>query len=78
MSLSAEAPRLADWITLTEAAEKLGVTKQAVHRMVAKTQLHTLHKIGSRPVYISLRDRGGRTELPTNQGQSGSGTAGEA
>jgi excisionase family DNA binding protein len=52
VSLASDTPRLADWITLPEAAELLGVSKQYVHKLVRNGRLNTLRSLGSRPIYI--------------------------
>lgn len=52
MALDSEAPRLNDWITLPEAAEVLGISKQAVHKMASAGDIKTIHLIGNRPVYV--------------------------
>jgi excisionase family DNA binding protein len=70
MSLAPNAPTLDGWITIAEAAETLGVTKQAVHAMIRTGEVKSLHRIGkrpaarSKPVYVvadteidELRDR---------------------
>lgn len=52
MALYEDAPVLEGWITLTDAAELLGISKQAVHKMVTSHKITTLHKIGRKPLYI--------------------------
>lgn len=54
----ADAPRLAGWVTPTEAAEALGVSRQTVNQMIQGGEFETLHVIGpdTRPQYVVRRD----------------------
>ena len=40
------------WITLGEAAEDLGISREAVHRLVQRGTLKRLRTVGRRPVII--------------------------
>ncbi|MDO9495002.1 MAG: helix-turn-helix domain-containing protein [Nocardioides sp.] len=53
----ADAPRLAEWMTPSEAADSLGVSRQTVNSMIQIGEFATLHKIGpeSRPQYLIER-----------------------
>jgi excisionase family DNA binding protein len=42
---------LADWITLGEAAEDLGVSREAVHRLVQRETLKA-RRVGRRPIVL--------------------------
>jgi excisionase family DNA binding protein len=42
---------LADWITLGEAAEDLGITREAVHRLVQRETLKA-RRVGRRPIVL--------------------------
>lgn len=54
----ADVPLLPTWILVTEAAEILGVSKQAVHGMIRQGEFETLHKIKqSDGNYIYVIDR---------------------
>lgn len=46
------APRLREWMTCTEAADRLGISRQAVNRMVNLGEFETLHALGERPIFV--------------------------
>lgn len=46
MPLDPDAPRLADWITVPEAAELLGMSKQGLHKHLANGTFESLHCVG--------------------------------
>lgn len=51
-----EIPALDDWISLTEAASIMGVTRQYVHKLTQQGGFQTLHKIpGARDVLVVER-----------------------
>lgn len=51
-----EIPRLEDWLSIPEAADKLGVSKQMIHKMIHSLNVFDLtkdvRKIGEKPMYI--------------------------
>lgn len=55
VSVMSDVPFLEGWTTLTEAAERLGVSKQAVHKMASEGKITTLRRIGRKPLYV-MRD----------------------
>lgn len=46
------APRLREWMTCTEAADRLGISRQSVNRMVNMGEFETLHALGERPIFV--------------------------
>lgn len=42
-----DAPRFPGWITMLEAAEMLGMSKQAVHKKASNGEFESLHKLGA-------------------------------
>lgn len=46
------APRLREWMTATEAAARLGVSRQSVNRMINLGEFETLHALGERPMFV--------------------------
>lgn len=50
---SFEVPKLEGWVTISEAAEILGISRQAVHKMVNSGKFRSARKIGSsKPVFV--------------------------
>jgi excisionase family DNA binding protein len=49
-----DAPRLSGWLTPTEVAELLGVSRQTVNQMIRNGDFDSLHLLGptSRPQYV--------------------------
>lgn len=47
-----EAPRLTEWLTATEVAEALDVSRQTVNRLINSGAFETLHLLGERPIYV--------------------------
>lgn len=48
-----DVPKLEGWATFPEAAAELGVTKQAIHKMVFENgEFQSLRAVGSKPVYV--------------------------
>lgn len=47
-----DVPALPDWITLTEASERIGVSRQHGWRMAVAGKWKTLHRIGDSKVYV--------------------------
>lgn len=48
-------PLLPGWVMVAEAAEMLGLSKQAVHGMIRNKELKTTHRLGMRtdkPIYV--------------------------
>lgn len=54
----ADAPRLSEWLTATEAAEMLGIARQSLNDMINKGEFRSLHLLGpaTRPQYVIRRD----------------------
>lgn len=53
MPAKSDAPRLPGWSTLQEVADKMGVSRQAVHQAAEDGVFRTLHRIGGeRPVWL--------------------------
>lgn len=52
MTTPEEAPDLTEWITCTQAADILGITRQSVNRMVNAGEFKTLHRLGERPIFV--------------------------
>lgn len=48
-------PVLNGWVALTDAADELGISRTAVHKMWQTDKIHTVHTIGPVPVYIMAR-----------------------
>lgn len=51
----ADVPLLPDWILVTEAADILGLSKQAVHSLIRSKELKSTHRLGKNPdrsIYI--------------------------
>jgi excisionase family DNA binding protein len=44
-------PALSDWITLGEAADDLGISREAVHRLVQRKTLRA-RRVGRRPIVL--------------------------
>lgn len=54
----ADVPLLPDWILVTEAADMLGLSKQAVHGLIRTDKFESLHRLGQnadKPIYILKR-----------------------
>jgi len=51
-------PQLTEWVTCTEAAHELGISRQSVNRMVQDGKFETLHALGGaeRPLYVIRRE----------------------
>jgi predicted DNA-binding transcriptional regulator AlpA len=49
------APRLDEWMTASQIAESLGITRQSVNRMMNEGRFKTLHRLGERPIFIVSR-----------------------
>lgn len=49
------APELKGWVTASQAAELLGISRQSVNRMINRGEFTTLHALGERPVYLISR-----------------------
>lgn len=47
-----DAPTLEKWLTATEVADRLGVSRQSVNRMIQGGAFKTLHLLGERPIYV--------------------------
>ena len=49
-----DVPPLEGWTTISEAAELLGVTRQAVHKMIFDRKLKSVRRLGSvlKPIYV--------------------------
>ena len=50
-----QAPRLKGWMTATEIAIELGVSRQTVNQMLWDGEFKTLHRVGpdsARPMYV--------------------------
>jgi hypothetical protein len=47
-------PKLRGWLTVTEVAGILNISRQAVHKMIADGSFSTLHYLGSieKPIYV--------------------------
>lgn len=45
-------PTLDNWITTTEVAALLGITRQHAYRLIADKNFGTLHKLGTPAVYV--------------------------
>lgn len=45
-------PRLEEWCTTEEAAAMLGVTKQAVHKMLKNGEFKSARALGAKPIYV--------------------------
>lgn len=47
-------PKLRGWLTVTEVAGLLNVSRQAVHKMIADGSFTTIHYLGSeeKPIYV--------------------------
>lgn len=51
-------PKLEGWLTITEVAAKLKVSRQACHKMLADGRFASAHQVGSgiKPIYIIASD----------------------
>lgn len=47
-----DVPVLEGWVNLTEAAEKLGVTRQHAYKLAKNGGFSTLHQLGTKPAYV--------------------------
>jgi predicted site-specific integrase-resolvase len=45
-------PELPGWVTANQAADRLGISRQSVARMMAEGVFRTQHGVGERPLYI--------------------------
>ena len=54
-----DAPVLVEWVTVSEAAQLMGLTRQMVHRMAQAGYFRSLHRLGAeddrRPIYVLRR-----------------------
>lgn len=48
-------PVLPGWVALTDAADELGVSRTAVHKMWMTDKIRSVHTIGPVPVYVMER-----------------------
>lgn len=48
----AEVPSLEGWVSFDELADRLGVSKQAVHKMLETGRITTARKVGRKAIYI--------------------------
>jgi hypothetical protein len=49
-------PTLDGWMTLTEAADALEVTRQHAYRMATKKRWNSLHKLGTPAIFVVSTD----------------------
>lgn len=49
-----QVPPLEGWVTVAQAAELLGITRQAVHKKILDGTLHSARRLGSvsKPIFI--------------------------
>jgi hypothetical protein len=71
----ADAPRLTEWLTPTEAAAIFGISRQSVNDMIKTGEFETLHLIGSgnRPQYVIRRDEVERIKASRRFPRAGTG-----
>lgn len=55
MTSPIEAPQLGDWITIAEAAEILGITRQNAWKLAGRGKFRSVHKIGSKKFFVISR-----------------------
>jgi hypothetical protein len=49
-------PEIQDWVTLTQAADMLGITRASVHKKVIQRDFKSTHRLGDRPHLVLLRN----------------------
>lgn len=49
-------PRLEGWVSFDELADKLGISKQAVHKMLETDRIKTARKVGKKAIYVLTQD----------------------
>lgn len=56
--LPRDAPRLSEWLTASDVADALGVSRQTVNTMINGGEFETLHTVGLavRPLYLVRRE----------------------
>jgi hypothetical protein len=55
MTTPAQAPTVKTWMTATDAASELGVSRQYFNKMVQRGDFESLHKLGAKPIYVVQR-----------------------
>jgi hypothetical protein len=48
-------PEIRDWVTPSQAAEILGITRSAVHKKMTQREFQSVHRLGERPYLVILR-----------------------
>ena len=48
-------PEIRDWVTPSQAAEILGITRSAVHKKMMQREFQSVHRLGERPYLVILR-----------------------
>lgn len=51
-----EAPTLEGWVTASDAAELLGMSRQAFNRKMHRGDFTRLRTLGSKPIFVVARD----------------------
>lgn len=57
-------PELHDWMTSSQVAETLGMTRSAVHKKMVSGDFKTLHRLGDKPYLVVLRSEVERENRP--------------
>jgi hypothetical protein len=62
----ASVPEVVGWVTLPQAAEIMGKSRQYVHRMAVKKKFHSLSRIGNTVVVNvwEVHDKAGHYDAP--------------
>lgn len=53
---NASIPALPGWISLKEAADELGFTRQYIFRLASNGGLQTVHRVGTQPMFVVSQD----------------------
>lgn len=55
MTTPSEAPELEGWVTASDAADIMGMSRQAFNRKLHRGDFRTLKMLGSKPIYVLKR-----------------------
>ncbi len=55
-----EFPEIRDWVTPTQAAEIIGITRAGVHKKILQREFQSVHRLGDRPHLVLLRSEAER------------------
>jgi hypothetical protein len=52
LSENPDIPSLSGWVNITEAAERLGITRQHSYKLASQGGFKTLHRVGNQPAFV--------------------------